>query len=94
MAAKCSCRLQAFAHLQASQGKYHGAHSTYGPLPNNTKRRDSDGVLFFPDCPEKTTPTTAPLPPSPSFRVRLENAPSLSAARSYKTSQLLPNPIY
>ncbi len=52
MAAKCSCRLQAFAHLQASQGKYHGAHSTYGPLPNNTKRRDSDGVLFFPDCPE------------------------------------------
>ena len=64
MAAKCSCRLQAFAHLQASQGKYHGAHSTYGPLPNNTKRRDSDGVLFFPDCPEKTTPTTAPLPPS------------------------------
>ncbi len=64
MAAKCSCRLQAFAHLQASQGKYHGAHSTYGPLPNNTKRRDSDGVLFFPDCPEKTTPTTATLPPS------------------------------
>ena len=46
MAAKCSCRLQAFAHLQASQGKYHEAHSTYGPLPNNTNRGDSDGVLF------------------------------------------------
>ena len=46
MAAKCSCRLQAFAHLQASQGKYHEADGTYGPLPNNTNRGDSDGVLF------------------------------------------------
>ncbi len=40
MAAKCSCRLQAFAHLQASQD------GTYGPLPNNTNRGDSDGMLF------------------------------------------------
>ena len=46
MAAKCSCRLQAFAYLQASQGKYHEADATYGPLPNNTNRGDSDGVLF------------------------------------------------
>jgi hypothetical protein len=44
--AKCSCRLQAFAHLQASQGKYHEADATYGPLSNNTNRGDSDGVLF------------------------------------------------
>jgi hypothetical protein len=46
VAAKCSCRLQAFAHLQASQGKYHEADAASGPLPNNTNRRDSDGVLF------------------------------------------------
>ena len=46
VAAKCSCRLQAFAHLQASQGKYHEADATYGPLPNNSNRGNSDGVLF------------------------------------------------
>ena len=46
MAAKCSRRLQAFVHLQASQGKYHEADATNGPLPNNTNRGDSDRVLF------------------------------------------------
>jgi len=46
VAAKWSCRLQASAHLQASQGKYHEADATYGPLPNNTNRGDSDGMLF------------------------------------------------
>jgi integrase len=61
--AKCSCRLQAFAHLQASQGKYYEADATYGPLPNNTNRGDSDG-LGFPDCPGPTTPRAVPLPPS------------------------------
>ncbi len=61
--AKCSCRLQAFAHLQASQGKYYEADATYGPLPNNTNRGDSDGV-GFPDCPGPTAPRAVPLPPS------------------------------
>ncbi len=61
--AKSSCRLQALAHLQASQGKYYEADATYGPLPNNTNRGDSDGV-GFPDCPGLTTPRAVPLPPS------------------------------
>ena len=46
MAPKCSCRLQAFAYLQASQGKYHEADATCGPLANNRSRGDSNGVLF------------------------------------------------